>query len=137
MSTEELRLKLCARCKAMIPKSNKGWYCDKCKKANSKEYREYNNKNSYAKATKVYNSSKWQKARNRARKANPICEICTEMGRYGVLSTEVHHIQKVKYGDDTTNYDLNNLISVCNECHKKIEGMNKYQLIEALENRSL
>lgn len=134
---EGLQYKLCAKCKRLIPKSTKGWYCEDCKKSNNKEYSDYNNRNSYAKAREVYDSTKWKKVRTSYRKANPICEICTEMGRHGVLSMGVHHIIKVKYGNDESNYDEANLISVCNSCHKKIEGMNRNQLIEALMDGSL
>lgn len=137
MTTEDINLKLCAKCKNMIPKSTKGWYCDKCRKINNREYNKYNNKNIKEKVNKVYNSSKWRKTRDKIRRSNAFCEVCKELNIQGVLAEEVHHIVKVKYGDESTHYDPNNLISVCSRHHKLIEGMSKEKLIEALQDGSL
>ena len=127
----ELKLKLCAKCKKMIPRNHKGWYCEECKSRNRKEY------NHYDYTSKIYDSSRWKNTRKKIRQENVFCEVCQELGYKGVLATEVHHIIKVIHGDDSTHYDPSNLISVCNRHHKMIEGMSKDQLIKALTDGSL
>ena len=46
---------------------------------------------------------------------------------------QIVHIIKVLKGDDTTHYDVDNLVFVCEQCHKAIEGMDRDRLIEYLE----
>lgn len=128
----KLQFKLCASCKSMIPKNNKGWYCRNCKSNNRKE-----NKNIYNKENKIYSSNKWKKTRDRIRKSNVFCEVCQEIGIKGILATEVHHLIKVGFGNKDTHYDENLLVSVCNRHHKMIENMTKEELIIALQNGSL
>ena len=130
--SEGLRLKLCAKCKSMIPRDNKGWYCDKCKSIQRKEY-----KSIYSKENEVYDSNRWKKTRNRIRKTNVFCEVCQEIGIKGVMATEVHHLVKVGLGDKESYYDPNKLVSVCHRHHLMIENMSREELIEALMNGSL
>ena len=126
--SSQVKMKLCAGCKCMIPHGNKGWYCSSCKSKNRKEY------NSYA---DVYESHRWKKTRDRMRKQNVFCEVCQEIGIKGVLATEVHHMVKVSLGDKDSYYDENKLVSVCHRHHKAIENMTKDQLIKALQDGSL
>lgn len=129
MNNQELQFKLCSECKTMIPKSTYKSLCPKCKSKKAKEY------NTRAKA--VYESKRWKTVRDKMRRENVFCEICKEIGDKLRLATEVHHIIKANYGMDDTFYDESNLISICNEHHRMIEGMTKSQLIKALRDGSL
>ena len=126
---EELQYKLCAGCKSMIPKSTKGWYCDNCKKKNRSNYTND--------AKKVYDSNRWKKTRDKIRRENVFCEVCTELGIKGVLASEVHHLIKVNSGLKETFYDENLLVSVCHRHHLMIENMTKEELIKSLQDGSL
>lgn len=46
----------------------------------------------------------------------------------------VHHIIKVADGNNSTHFDLNNLVCVCDKHHRKIEGLNKEELIGYLSD---
>lgn len=126
--------KLCAECKVLIPKAIKGNLCNKCKAKREKYRQEYlRQDNRYVEANKVYSSPRYKKARAECRKrAKGMCEICYHFGKR-VQGEQAHHIISVINGDDTTHYDLDNLIYVCKKCHKAIEGMQRYELIEYLE----
>ena len=125
---DQLKMKLCAGCKCMIPYSNKGWYCPKCKKKDRKEYNPY---------AEVYGSNRWKKTRDKMRRENVFCEVCQEIGIKGVLATEVHHLVKVSLGDKDSYYDESKLVSVCHRHHVMIENMTRDELIKALQDGSL
>lgn len=131
--SESLQMKLCAKCKSMIERSNKGWYCKRCKSENRKEY----NNALYRKDNELYNSTRWRKTRDSMRKNNVFCEVCQEVGIKGVLATEVHHLVKVGLGNKDSDFDMNQLVSVCHRHHVMIENMTKDELIESLQDGSL
>lgn len=70
---------------------------------------------------KLIHSRKWKEVRDIKIQMNPLCEICGKE-----LSQEVHHIQPLE--NYTNNYplmeqmayDINNLQSLCHQCHKNI-----------------
>lgn len=127
------QFKMCSMCKSMIPLSTKGQYCSKCQSQRYKEKSEYRNKNR-PDIQKVYNKSRYRKAKAECMKnANGLCEVCYH---YGIkkLAGKTHHIVKVADGNDNTHYNVNNLVAVCSECHKKIEGLSREQLINILSN---
>lgn len=66
------------------------------------------------------------------RKAQGKCEVCAEFGMLR-LATHAHHIIKVRDGNEYTHYNIDNLIAVCDEHHRIIEGMDKEDLINYLE----
>lgn len=94
-------MKLC-RCGAIVDGK-----CDRCDKS---------------KATHAgfYSSWKWTKLSVRKRMADPLCEQCLSDGKV-TPATEVHHIVGV---DESEALRLNwdNLMSVCDECHDKLDG---------------
>lgn len=57
-----------------------------------------------------------------------LCEVCKAQGRLRA-GNEVHHFVKVANGNSATHYDLDNLIYVCTRCHRVIEGMSIYTIL--------
>jgi len=62
-----------------------------------------------------YNSKEWQATRANKLSLNPICEHCKRL-----MATECHHIDPVK-ANWNRRLDIDNLMSVCQACHKRIE----------------
>ena len=143
MNNKSLRLKPCTgfRCKKLIPQSTKGSFCNECK---TNYYRQYSKSNSDTDVQKFYNSSRWRKVKRIVSdRANHLCEICSDIAEYGgdiayrgTLGEQVHHIVKV-IDNEELRYDPDNLLLVCRRHHEMIEGMNKEQLLKALEDLSL
>lgn len=126
-----MHYKYCYRCGEKINADIKGNYCEKCKSEIRKDKKKYSISDE---TQKVYNST-WDKVRKEAlKRANYRCEICEVKGVTPIVEAEeVHHIIKVRDGNNSTHYDLDNLVCVCKKCHKKIEGKNKLELIEYLK----
>ena len=60
----------------------------------------------------------WQKKSEEIRsKANYLCEVCKEQGRYTYDGLEVHHIEKLRDRKDLY-LENTNLICLCQEHHK-------------------
>ena len=76
---------------------------------------------------RLINNQKWRNLRNKKIQLNPLCEECGEQ-----LATEVHHKIPIEYYSDKPDlmeelaYDINNLESVCHECHKMIHAKMLY-----------
>lgn len=106
--------KVCSRCNKIIG------YGEQCscyipyKKERIKEYdKRYRNQDS----RKVYVSNRWVKVRKIAlERDNYLCQDCVENKSISNAS-EVHHIKPLDVGGEA--YDLDNLISLCHECHMK------------------
>lgn len=69
-------------------------------------------------------STKWQRLRRQKINANPLCEMCQ---REGIVKAaqEVHHKTPVESAPARTDqellmFSLDNLQSLCRECHKKV-----------------
>lgn len=81
--------------------------------------KKYNKNEDYKRL--INSGSKWKKIRDTKIKLNPLCECCGEK-----LAEEVHHILPLEdYSNDLETmeqlaYDINNLQSLCRECHYKI-----------------
>lgn len=81
--------------------------------------KKYNKNEDYKRL--INSGSKWKKIRDAKIKLNPLCECCGEK-----LAEEVHHILPLEdYSNDPETmeslaYDINNLQSLCRECHYKI-----------------
>lgn len=127
-----MHYKYCYRCGEKIQVNSQGVYCDKCKSQIRKDKESMTNKEDNQ---KVYNKSAWRNAKEEAlKRAGYKCEVCMIKGVTPIKQAEqVHHIIKVSDGNNSTHYDLDNLVCVCKGCHKKIEGKNKIELIEYLE----
>ena len=61
-----------------------------------------------------------KKSREIRDKAHNLCEACKANGVYVYDNIEVHHIVKVR-DDKNGLLDNNNLICLCQECHKKAD----------------
>ena len=88
--------------------------------------KKYNKNEDYKRL--INSGSKWKKIRDTKIKLNPLCECCGEK-----LAEEVHHILPLEdYSNDfetmeSLAYDINNLQSLCRECHYKIHRELKRQ----------
>lgn len=61
----------------------------------------------------------WRKLSERIRKDRPLCEHCLTKGRVWP-ATECHH--KIKIADAPhLRLDVDNIMSVCSECHMELE----------------
>lgn len=69
---------------------------------------------------KIYQSARWKKLRLSKLMSNPLCQKCLLKGKT-TLAIDVHHIdsfmnyQGLKRTEKA--YDINNLVSLCKECH--------------------
>ena len=82
---------------------------------------------------KKYNSKKWDKVRKMKLSYNPFCERCLEKGYY-VPAYLVHHkeyITDLNYTNPDVMFNLDNLESLCMECHNKehFEGKSKKEYV--------
>lgn len=102
-------LKACSRCGKIHP------YGYKCTHNKPKyEYRggeEREQRNTYAW------HSKSKEIRSRAQN---LCEVCRDKGRYVYDGLEVHHIEKVKENPEKLLDNLN-LVCLCVSCHKQAD----------------
>lgn len=72
------------------------------------------------KIAKFYNSKQWKKLRYKLmRECNGLCQVCWALGRLR-NATSVHHIVKLRTDFDKR-LDEDNLICVCDSCHRVLE----------------
>lgn len=81
------------------------------------------------KSAPYYNTKQWVNLRDWYIKRNPLCECCLEQGKV-TPATEVHHVQPFLQGiTDEERWalltDEDNLMSVCNKCHKELHNQLK------------
>ena len=100
-------LKACGRCGGFHPI---GYKCTKGKEYNGGQER------------KLRNLNAWHKKSTEIReRANYLCEVCRDKGRYVYNGIEVHHIRKLKdYPEGLL--DNYNLVCLCSDCHKKADS---------------
>ena len=70
---------------------------------------------------KKYNCKRWKDLRKYKKNINPFCERCLLKGKYNPAYI-VHHkeyITQDNYMDDNVFYNIDNLESLCLECHNK------------------
>lgn len=72
---------------------------------------------------KIITSKEWRKIRAIKIAANPLCEDCLLEDKT-TIATEVHHVTPIQRGRSLADmkrlaYDIHNLRSLCEECHKK------------------
>ena len=80
---------------------------------------------------KKYKSKRWQKLRKQKILLNPFCERCQVKGLY-VPVWIVHHKEYVtdkNYMDDNIFFNLDNLESLCQDCHNKEHFANEEEYI--------
>jgi 5-methylcytosine-specific restriction endonuclease McrA len=63
--------------------------------------------------------NRWRELSERKRKVDPLCEQCDAEGRTTAAS-EVHHIRSIRLAPQLR-LEWSNLMSVCADCHKRIE----------------
>lgn len=67
--------------------------------------------------------ARWQRARLAYLRRHPLCEKCAAAGRTAP-ATLVHHINPIK--DGGARLDIRNLQALCNACHEKIHGPERW-----------
>ena len=70
---------------------------------------------------KRYKSKRWQKLRKYKLISNPLCERCLKKGLF-VPAFFIHHKEYItdkNYHDDNIFFNLENLESLCKDCHNK------------------
>jgi len=70
---------------------------------------------------KKYRSKRWQNTRKIKLLVNPFCERCSKEGIYNDAEI-VHHKEYItdkNYQDDFVFYNIENLESLCRDCHNK------------------
>lgn len=70
---------------------------------------------------KKYKSKRWQKLRQQKLLLNPFCERCLRKGLFNAVNI-IHHkeyVTDLNYEDDDVFFNINNLESLCIECHNK------------------
>lgn len=129
----DTQYKLCGRCKKLIPLKKYKALCNACEKLERAERKKYlANDDRYKEAQKVYGSSRYNKSRIECKKrARGMCEVCYIKG-LRVNGCHCHHITTVLNGNKETHYNIDNLVYVCKECHKIIEGMEEDELLTYL-----
>lgn len=68
---------------------------------------------------KKYKSKRWQKLRKQKKLLNPFCERCLDKGIY-TPAYIVHHKEYItdkNYEDDNVFFNIDNLESLCLQCH--------------------
>lgn len=72
------------------------------------------------------------KSREVREKANYLCEVCRDNNEFVYENVEVHHIQSIKTNKELF-LDNNNLVCLCQNCHKKAEkGMIDVEYLKEL-----
>lgn len=70
---------------------------------------------------KKYRSKRWQKLRRFKLIQNPLCERCLKRGYYNAAKI-IHHkeyVTDLNYEDDDVFFNIDNLESLCFDCHQK------------------
>lgn len=72
----------------------------------------------------VYNTTTWRTLRIEKLKRDPLCEDCLKKDKIRSAS-EVHHVIKLSKGKtkkekQAIGFNVKNLRSLCNECHKEV-----------------
>lgn len=72
----------------------------------------------------AYQNTAWRKERDNYLREHPLCEKCLEKGKI-TPAQDIHHKKSpFKNGEINWNllYDVNNLMSLCKECHGNIHA---------------
>ena len=80
-------------------------------------------------AQSIYNTPEWKKLRRAKYSKNPLCEKCL-LNNIIKPTEEIHHIIPISRGNNQLEkkelaFNMNNLISLCKECHKGEHKLNK------------
>lgn len=86
---------------------------------------------------KMYNCKRWDRVRKAKVRDCPLCEECLKIGKTTPTAL-VHHIKPWQLGQseeerDYLQFDYDNLLSVCHECHNEIH--HKLKIAAAFERK--
>ena len=129
-----------ARCRKCRTKIEYGkTYCEECSQKNQIERNSHKNKN--INSSSKISSRKWIKIREQAIiRDNGVCVLCLlKHNRIFSKGLEVHHIVK-RIDDPSLMYSLDNLVTVCRECHEELEKLSpekQRKLLNKKENEGL
>ena len=124
--------KLCSKCGKIIQYGKTR--CEACEakhQANIKNYNDKAKKEYYKKYNSekrenqdFYNSKSWNLTRQQINNRDRgLCRLCYSEGKI-IYSDCIHHIEEVKENVDLR-CDDNNLISLCNRCHREVHLLYK------------
>ena len=97
-------------------------YCDAHQGHNNSQYNKhvrYNDENK--KYSQFYHSTAWRNVRKAKLLDQPLCEVCMTQGKYTHADMVHHKIELRSPNGWKYRLDLNNLESICYECHNKEE----------------
>lgn len=94
----------------------------RCEKHRKQVNIDYNRTRRNRDTEKFYNSALWQRVRQQKRNMNPLCEQCEQDGKV-VPVAHVHHRIPIEKGGARTHLD--NLISLCETCHRRLHVFGK------------
>ena len=86
-------------------------------------------------------TNRWKETSKAYRAENPICQRCQSLGMVDIGSTrnlEVHHIRGLETALSEVElweicFDWNNLLTVCNPCHRRYDQMERYGMRDEAE----
>ena len=64
--------------------------------------------------TELYNTARWRRLRKAKLELNPACELCGSQS-----NLQIHH-KRPPRGDEVLFFNLDNLQTICINCHRKI-----------------
>lgn len=67
----------------------------------------------------LYNTKRWYRLRWKQLQAEPLCRLCTALGKV-VAAAIVDHVKPHK-GDEKLFFDSTNLQSLCKHCHDSVK----------------
>lgn len=110
----------CRRCRTKIEFGK--YYCEECEAVVMAE--KHKHKNKKISSDSKISTRKWLKVRKQAIvRDKGICVLCfLRHNRIFSKALEVHHIVK-RIDDPSLMYDLDNLVTVCRECHEELEKL--------------
>lgn len=88
------------------------------KEARKEIHKEYNRTRQDKEFVRLYGSARWKAVRQLKLNRDPLCEMCRAKGDL-VQAQVVHHIKEAKDRPDLF-FDIENLQSLCNECHNRL-----------------
>lgn len=107
-------------CSALVPGGER--HCEAHRK---QIHRTYDRNRRDPDLYKFYGSVVWQRLREYKKTRDPLCEECLNKGKV-VPVEHVHH--KIPAGrDPSKRLDIDNLISLCEMCHKRLHAFGKYK----------
>ena len=90
--------------------------------------------------TRLMNSPEWREIRAGMQEKHPFCELHEKRG-IRVPATCIHHIREVESGQTEAEstelcYNPDNLIALCEKCHKYIHNSKGYNTIKGQKKRA-